>query len=81
MRAEWERARDLYRELLAADPDDPEALNGLGMVSWWLTGGQREGIEYRRRAYARFRARGDRCRAAGIAIAIAEGSRIEGNRA
>lgn len=80
-RADWERARDLYLELLKADPDDPEALDGLGKISLWLTGGQRGGIEYRRRAYAEFRRRGDRCHAAGIAVAIAEASRIEGNDA
>jgi DNA-binding CsgD family transcriptional regulator len=79
--ADWERARDLYMELLEADPDEPEALDGLGMISWWLTGRQKEGIGYRHRAYAEFRRRGDRSRAAGIAVSIAEASRIEGNEA
>ncbi|MGH3134643.1 MAG: LuxR C-terminal-related transcriptional regulator [Gaiellaceae bacterium] len=80
-RADWERARDLYMGLLEADPDEPEALDGLGMISWWLTGHAKEAIEYRRRAYAEFRRRGDRCRAAGIAVYIAAESRIEGNEA
>lgn len=79
--ADWERARDLYTQLLEVDPDEPAALDGLGMISWWLTGRQREGIEYRRRAYAEFRRRGDRCRAAGIAVWVAAEARIEGNAA
>lgn len=80
-RADWERARDLYMEMLELDPDEPEALDGLGMISWWLTGHASDAIEYRRRAYAEFRRRGERCRAAGIAVYIAAESRIEGNEA
>ena len=79
--ADWERARDLYLELLELSPNDPEGLDGLGMISWWLTGRHEEGVEYRRRAYAAFRRRGDRRRAAGIAVSIASDSRIEGNEA
>ena len=79
LRADWERARDLYMELLEVDPDEPAALDGLGMISWWLTGQAKEAIEYRRRAYAEFRRRGEHRRAAGIAVYIAAESRIEGN--
>jgi DNA-binding NarL/FixJ family response regulator len=79
--ADWERARELYGQALAEDPDDPEALDGLGMTSYWVTGEWREAIELRGRAYAEFRRRGDRCRAAGIAVALAEESRIDGNEA
>ena len=78
LRADWEHARELYAQALDEDPDNPEALDGLGMTSWWVTGGWKEAIELRGRAYAEFRRRGDRCRAAGIAIALAEESRIEG---
>ena len=81
LHADWERAHDLYSELLEEDPDDPEALDGLGMVSWWLTGSGREAVELRRRAYAEFRRRGERCRAGGIAVYIAAEERIEGNEA
>lgn len=79
--ADWDRARDLYAQALAGDPDDPEALDGLGMTSFWLTGGWKEATELRRRAYAGFRRRGDDLRAAGIAVALAEESRIDGNEA
>jgi DNA-binding NarL/FixJ family response regulator len=81
LRADWERARELYAQALAEDPDDPEALDGLGMTSFWVTGEWKEALELRGRAYAAFRRRGDRCRAAGIAVALAEESRIEGNEA
>jgi DNA-binding NarL/FixJ family response regulator len=81
LRADWERARDLYSELLEEDPDDPEALDGLGMISWWLTGRGDEAIELRQRAYAEFSRRGDRCRAAGIAVYIGSEERIRGNDA
>lgn len=77
LRAEWERARGLYEQALAEDPNDPEALDGLGMTSFWVTGEWKEAIELRGRAYAEFRRRGDRRRAAGIAVALAEESRIE----
>lgn len=81
LQADWERARDLYTELLEADPEDPAALDGLGMISFWLAGDATEAIEYRRRAYAGFRRRGEKCRPAGIAVYIAAESRIEGNEA
>jgi DNA-binding NarL/FixJ family response regulator len=78
VRADWERARELYTQALAEDADNPEALDGLGMTSWWLTGQWTEALELRGRAYAEFRRRGDHRRAAGIAVALAEESRIEG---
>ena len=81
LRADWGRARELYEEALAQDPDDPEALDGLGMTSWWLTGEGEEALELRGRAYAEFRRRGDRCRAAGIATYLASECRIEGKEA
>lgn len=81
LRADWDRARELYSALLEEDPEDPEALDGLGMISWWLTGSGDEAIELRRRAYTQFRRRGERCRAAGIAVYIGSEERIRGNEA
>ena len=35
-RAEWSSARDAFEEALAAEPGDPEALDGLGQALWWM---------------------------------------------
>ncbi len=78
LRADWERARALYADALATDPEDPEALDGLGKTSFWVTGNWRESLALRERAYAEFRRRGDVRRAGGVAVALAEASRIEG---
>jgi hypothetical protein len=33
-RADWTGARDAFAAALDADPDDPEALDGLGQALW-----------------------------------------------
>lgn len=79
-RADWEGARDVFAETLASDPKDPEALDGLGQSLWWL--GERQiAIERRREAYAAYQRRGDRTRAAGIAVYLAGEHRIDGRDA
>jgi tetratricopeptide (TPR) repeat protein len=51
-------ARDAFAAALEEDPDDPEALNGLGQALWWL--GEREAaIDRRREAYACYQRCGD----------------------
>ncbi|HWT23665.1 MAG TPA: hypothetical protein VN213_09175, partial [Solirubrobacteraceae bacterium] len=76
-RAEWAAARDAFAAVLAEDPDDPEALDGLGQALWWL--GERDaGIDRRREAYAGYQRRGDARRAGGIAAYLAAEHRIDG---
>ena len=66
-----------FAAALAAQPGDPDALDGLGQSLWWL--GEREaGIESRREAYAAFRRRGDRRAAARLAVYLAGEHRIDG---
>ena len=65
-RADWQAAKDLYEQVLAADPDEPDALDGLGQSSWWL-GDKQTGMELRAKAFAGYQRRGDRERAGFIA--------------
>ena len=77
-RADWQAAKDLYDQVLAADPDDPDALDGLGQSSWWL-GDKQTGMELRAKAFAGYQRRGDRERAGFIAAYLAAEYRIAGN--
>ena len=79
-RAEWSFARDAFEEALAAEPGDPEALDGLGQALWWM-GDRSAGIERRREAYAAYQERGDRRHAGGLATYLAGESRIDGQHA
>ena len=79
-RAEWCFARDAFEEALAAEPGDPEALDGLGQALWWM-GDRSAGIECRREAYAAYQERGDRRHAGGLATYLAGESRIDGQHA
>jgi DNA-binding NarL/FixJ family response regulator len=63
-----------------AEPDDPEALDGLGRALWWL-GRPQDGIERRREAYALYRRRGDMREAANLAVYLAAEHRIAGQDA
>src|SRR5919197_2003691 len=66
---DWEAARSAFSNALAAR-SDPEAHDKLGVTLWWL--GDVDGaIDHRERAYASFRKRGDRARAARIALWLA----------
>lgn len=78
--AEWAAGRDSFAAALAAEPDDPEALDGLGQSLWWL-GERNEAIERRRQAYAEFQRRGETRRAGGLAAYLAGESRIDGRSA
>jgi DNA-binding CsgD family transcriptional regulator len=77
---DWAAARDAFAARLVEQPDDPEALDGLGRALWWL-GHTREGIERRREAYALYRRRGDELAAAGLATYLAGEHRIAGDSA
>jgi hypothetical protein len=79
-RADWAGAREEFAAALDADPDDPEALDGLGQALWWL--GERDaGIERRQEAYVAYRRRGDARRAGGLATYLAGEHRIDGRPA
>ena len=77
-RADWQAAKDLYERVLAHDPEDPDALDGLGQSSWWL-GDKQAGVELRAKAFAAYQRRGDRARAGFIAAYLAGEYRIAGN--
>jgi ATP/maltotriose-dependent transcriptional regulator MalT len=77
-RADWRAAKDLYERMLAADPDQPDALDGLGQSCWWL-GDKQTGMELRAKAFAGYQRRGDRERAGFIAAYLAAEYRIAGN--
>ena len=78
--AEWAAARDAFAAALDEEPDDPEALDGLGQSLWWL--GERDAaIDRRREAYAAYQRRGDARRAGGLAAYLAGEHRIDGRQA
>jgi ATP/maltotriose-dependent transcriptional regulator MalT len=77
-RADWQAARELYEQLLAADPGDPHALDGLGQSLWWL-GEKQAGMELRAKAFAAYQHRGERERAGFLAAYLAAEYRIAGN--
>ncbi|HEV2857793.1 MAG TPA: LuxR C-terminal-related transcriptional regulator [Solirubrobacterales bacterium] len=78
--ADWAGARDAFAAAVERDPEDPEALDGLGQSLWWL-GDRQAGIEHRRRAYAAYQRRGDAVAAAGLATYLAAEHRIDGQEA
>src|SRR5829696_2129078 len=77
-RADWQAAKELYEQVLAIDPDEPDALDGLGQSLWWL-GETQASIELRAKAFAHYQRRGDRERAGFIAGYLAAEYRIAGN--
>ena len=78
--ADWAAARAAFAAGLEEDPDDPEALDGLGQSLWWL-GERDEGIDSRREAYAAYQRRGDARNAGRLAIYLAGEHRIDGQHA
>lgn len=64
-RGAWEFARKAFERALSRE-ESPEALEGLGLASWWLDRGEAV-FESRERAFALYRERGDRLRAARVA--------------
>ena len=79
-RGDWVTARDLFEERLGEEPEDPEALDGLGRALWWL-GESAVSIERRREAYVIHRQQGNVCAAANIATYLAAEGRIAGEMA
>jgi DNA-binding CsgD family transcriptional regulator len=79
-RADWPAARDSFAARLDEQPEDAEALDGLGRALWWL-GDPREGVERRREAYALYRRQGDTRAAANLATYLAGEHRIAGEPA
>jgi LuxR family maltose regulon positive regulatory protein len=65
-RGSWEEAKGAFERALARE-ETPEALEGLGLASWWLDRGDAV-FETRERAYALYRARDDRASAARVAV-------------
>lgn len=79
-RCEWALAKTSFDAALAVDPDDPYALDGLGLALFWL-GKTRAARECRERAYVEHRRRGDARRAADAAIYISSDYRISAENA
>jgi DNA-binding NarL/FixJ family response regulator len=79
-RAEWESAKESFEQALALAPDDPRALDGLGVVLVYL-GDTQAGREMRERAYVEHRRRGDPRSAAAAAVFVAWEYRISHNDA
>ena len=79
-RADWASARSLFGEALEAGTDDPEALDGYGQSLWWLAD-REAAIEWRTRAFASYRRRGDAADAARLAVYLAGEHRIDGDDA
>ena len=78
--ADWAAARDAFAAVLEHEPDDPDALDGLGQSLWWL--GERDaGIDRRREAYAAYQRRGDARSAGALAVYLAGEHRIDGQEA
>jgi len=66
---DWDGARQAF-EAVAASRATAEAWDGLGRAVWWL-GDVDRAIEYRERAYAAFRKRGEAAHAATVALWLA----------
>jgi DNA-binding NarL/FixJ family response regulator/predicted negative regulator of RcsB-dependent stress response len=79
-RADWASARSLFAEALETDPSDPAAQDGLGQALWWLAD-RDAAIEWRTRAFAGYRRRGDAQAAARLAVYLAGEHRISGSPA
>ena len=77
---DWEAAKAEFETALSEDPDDPRALDGLGMALFWL-GDWRGARTARERAYVEHRRRADACRAADAALYVATDHRIAGEQA
>jgi DNA-binding CsgD family transcriptional regulator len=79
-RCAWAEAKAHFEIALAADPDDPAALDGLSAAVFWL-GDARLTREAREHAYVEHRRRGDSRRAAAAAYFVSSEHRISGENA
>jgi LuxR family maltose regulon positive regulatory protein len=68
-RGAWEEARAAFERELERE-ESAEALEGLGLTSWWLDRGDRI-FETRERSYTLYRERGERASAARLAVWLA----------
>jgi LuxR family maltose regulon positive regulatory protein len=68
-RGAWEKAKSAFEAALARE-ETAEALEGLGLASWWLDRGDAV-FEARERAYALYREMGLRAAAARVAVWVA----------
>src|SRR5919206_4993898 len=66
-RGDWPAAREIYDSVVEEDPENPEALDGLGETMWFMCE-IAEGVPLKERAYACFQRVGDVCRAADTAL-------------
>src|SRR5919206_728857 len=69
-RGDWSEAREIYDSLVEGDPENPEALDGLGETMWFMCE-IADGVALKERAYACFQRAGDVCRAADTALWLA----------
>jgi ATP/maltotriose-dependent transcriptional regulator MalT len=79
-RCDWAAAQAAFEAVLADDPDDPRALDGLAMAVFWL-GDLEAPRGLRERAYVEHRRRGDTRRAAAAAVFVSGEYRIAGDNA
>jgi DNA-binding CsgD family transcriptional regulator len=75
--SDWERARERFEEALGSEPR-AEVLDGLGQTMLWL-GDEEAAAEWRTKAFAEYRRRGDVEAAGNIAVYLAGEYRIAGN--
>jgi len=77
----WVAARDAFQAARSHDAEDPQALAGLGLASWWLNELD-DALRLHERAHAEFRRRGDPAGAARTAMWLArQHALIHGNAA
>jgi DNA-binding NarL/FixJ family response regulator len=67
---DWRTARDGFERACAADPDCPEAVDGLGQALYWL-GDYPRALQLRERAFALFRRHGRNRPAGLVAVRLA----------
>lgn len=79
LRHAWEEAFELYQEADRSDGLAPADLAALGEVAWW-SGRLDAAVDARERAYAAYRAAGDRVRAAWIALRLSRDHAGKGAR-
>ena len=79
-RCAWATAKADFEAALSEAPDDPRALDGLGLALFWL-GDSRAARQARERAYVEHRRRGEARAAAAAAIFVSSDYRLSGENA
>ena len=67
---EWQQARYAFQVALT-ETETPEALEGLSQALWW-SGDEEQALNYRQRAHAAYRIRGDPARAVRCALWVSD---------